>query len=239
MVKKKGLSIMPIVLIAGVGVGGYFIWKYFKKEETEGFVIISTPNFPTKAIVGSTVNVTAIGKNLENESYLCFMKIINQGTGEVISTKQTSNVGAGLTKEFTFEFVMPDIPFLRVEIQAGRMIDNVEKIDSKRPRTIESKEPSPGYPKTITREPYSFVVYNQAQEIQMNDFLGINPPGMDIDTYLEGSTQVQLVYWRDYWVNVWTELHRSDIVEFVRGKYNEYSTGATADIEQFSIEQVG
>ncbi len=234
MADKKGLG---IALLAGAGVGGFFLWKVLKKDEgKEGFVVISTPNRPVKAVVGSTVNVTAIGKNLENKSHLCFMKIINQGTGEVIATRQTSNVGEGLTKEFTFEFIMIDISFLRIEIRAGRIIDNEEKIDSKLPWTIETEEPEPGYPKEICRDPYCFTVYTQAQETQMNEFLGIVPEGAaDIDTYLANLTSTQLEEWKNYWTEMWNSLQRQDIVEFVISKYNEYAGVVSAKINDLQI----
>lgn len=249
MVKKKNNSnsekILPIMLIGGLSIGGYFLYKYLKEDEVEkeGFVIISTPNFPTMAVVGSKVNITAIGKNIEEESFSCFMKIINQATGEILAPRQTANVGTGLTKEFSLEFIMPDVSFIRVEIQSGRIIDSEEKIDSRRPRTIEAKE---DYPIEICRDPYCFIVNNQAEEIQMKEFLGIDPVGMDLDSYLEGATPEQLDYWKDGdggvtfdgWINIWTSLHRQDIVEFVISKYNEYAGIVSAKINNFTITTI-
>jgi len=56
----------------------------------------------------------------------------------------------------------------------------------------------------------------------MNDFLGIDPPGDDIDTYLGKLTQAQLVEWRDYWIGMWTYLDRDDVITFVNQMYDKY-----------------
>ena len=98
------------------------------------------------------------------------------------------------------------------------------------------EEPEPGYPKTISRGPYSFTVYNQQEEIQMKEFLGIDPPGKDIDTYLSELAQEDLDYWKNYWINIWTGLERQDIVDFVIQMYNKYSgVGVSARIDSFTI----
>jgi len=92
------------------------------------------------------------------------------------------------------------------------------------------------YPKEICRDPYCFNVYNEAEDIQMNEFLGIDPPGLDIDTYLSDLAQADLDYWKNYWVSIWTALMRNDIINFVNEKYNEYSTlGISADITNFDV----
>ena len=98
-------------------------------------------------------------------------------------------------------------------------------------------KPSDEYPKRICRNPYCFDVYNQTEEIQMNDFLGIDPPGEDIDTYLSKLTQTQLDEWKNYWVNMWTSLNRSDMIPFVNEMYNKYSGVAevSAQINSFTI----
>ena len=234
MAEKKSIDIMPIILLAGLGIGGYFIWKKFFKEDDEektGFQDLSI-EFPTNVIVGETVNGTIVGKNYEDKSHLCFIKLVDQETGELLAPQQTIEVGAGLSKQFLFEFVMPDKPSIRFNIHFGRVIDGEEKIDTTAIRTISSEE---GYPKEICRDPYCFMVNNSTEEIQMNEFLGIDPPGMDLDSYLEGSTPEQLVYWRDYWISIWTQLHRQDIVDFVIMKYNEYAGIVSADITSFTI----
>ncbi len=94
-----------------------------------------------------------------------------------------------------------------------------------------------GYPKSICRNPYCFDVYNQEQETQMNDFLGIYPPWDDIDTYLSKLTQTQLDEWKNYWVEMWNGLGRSDMIPFVNEMYNKYSgVGVvSARIDNFAI----
>ena len=95
---------------------------------------------------------------------------------------------------------------------------------------------APGYPKQICRDPYCFTIYNEAEEIQMNEFLGIDPPGLDIDTYLSALAQADLDYWKNYWIPIWTALMRNDIVDFVNQKYNQYSElGISVDITNFAV----
>jgi len=233
MAEKKSFDITPIILLAGLGVGGYFIWKkFFKKEEERiGFQDVSI-DFPTNVVVGGTVTGIIVGKNYEEESYLCFVKLVDQETGELLAPRQTSEVGASLSKQFIFEFVMPDKPSLRFNIHFGRIINNEEQIDTTEIRTISSEE---GYPKEICRTPYCFMVNNSTEEIQMNEFLGIDPPGMDLDSFLEGATKEQLDFWKAWWIDVWTQLHRQDIVDFVISKYNQYAGIVSAQINSFTI----
>ena len=231
----KPINLMPIILLAGVGVGGYFIWKkFFKKEKEEplsGFQDLSIA-FPTNAVVGETVVGIIIGKNYEDKSHLCFVELVDQETGVLLTPRQTEEVGAGLSQQFTFEFIMPDKPSLRFNIHFGRIIDGEDQLDVTAIKTISSEE---GYPREICRDPYCFMVYNSAEEVQMNDFLGIDPVGMDIDSYLAGSTLEQLNFWRDYWTDIWTQLHRQDIVAFVISKYNTYAGIVAARIDSFTI----
>ncbi len=74
----------------------------------------------------------------------------------------------------------------------------------------------------VDKMAYCFTVYNLEEEIQLNDFLGIDPPGADMDTYLSALTQEGLIEWRNYWINIWTNFDRTDIVNFVNSKYDEY-----------------
>lgn len=83
--------------------------------------------------------------------------------------------------------------------------------------------PAPGYPKTISRAPYSFTVNNAQEETQLKDFLGIHPPGADIDTYLSGLTTTQLNNWKTYWTGIWSNLGRGDIVSFIHQMYGKYT----------------
>ncbi|PKM92213.1 MAG: hypothetical protein CVU81_01690 [Euryarchaeota archaeon HGW-Euryarchaeota-1] len=78
-------------------------------------------------------------------------------------------------------------------------------------KTLPSK-----YPMTITRT-YSFIANNQNEEILLKDFLGIDPPGDDIDTYLSTRTNIQLDNWRNYWLSKLLG-HK----KFINSMYNEY-----------------
>ena len=234
MPKKEPTNILPLILLGGAGVGGYFLYKYLKKEpEKEGFIWLRSVGLSPESTAGSTINPTIVGKNNTNESHLCFIKLDDQETGELLAPLQSAQVGAGLSKQFTFEFLMPGKPILRMNMKTGRIINNEEIVDDRIPYTITSTE---GYPKEICRDPYCFPVNNQEEEAQMNEFLGIDPSGMDLDSYLLNSTPEQLVEWRDYWMSIWTAFHRQDIVDFVISKYNQYSGAVfSADIEQFTI----
>jgi len=86
------------------------------------------------------------------------------------------------------------------------------------------RKPPTGYPKTISKGTYSFTANNQSEEIQLKDFLGIDPPGVDIDTYLSGLTSTQLDQWKSYWISMWTSLNRGDLITFTNTKYNQYYT---------------
>ena len=96
--------------------------------------------------------------------------------------------------------------------------------------TILKKPPviplAPGYPKTISRGMYSFTVNNLTEETQMKDFLGIDPPGVDIDSYLSGLSIAQLDEWNTYWITTWSSLLRWNIVKFVQNMYAKYSVPA-------------
>lgn len=226
-------DLIPIILIGGLGVGGYFLYKYLKEEpEKEGFIWLRSVGLSPEAVVGSIINATVVGKNNTKESHLCFIKLVDQETGELLAPIQSAQVGAGLSQQFTFEFMMPNKPILRLDMKTGRIINSEEIVDDRRPYTITSKE---DYPIEICRDPYCFIVNNQAEEIRMKEFLGIDPLGMDLDSYLNGSTPEQLDFWRNYWVNIWTTIHRQDMVDFVISKYNQYAGVVSAEINSFTI----
>jgi len=138
MAKTKSKDdLMALILLGGAGVGGYFVYKYFKKDEgKKGFIRVSSP-LPSEAEGGETINVTIFGKNTTSQSHLCFVKIVNQETTNLLAPRQTAQVNAGLSRQFDFSFEMP-FQDLRLEIQTGRIIDSQEIIDSKYPKTIKS-----------------------------------------------------------------------------------------------------
>lgn len=139
--------------------------------------------------------------------------LYSNSVGEVILTDNIDETG-----DYTFKVVVhPEKPTWGC-IEKGTCIVLDEEI--KEVNIVSSRKPI--YPAEVCREPYCFIVNNEEEEIQMNDFLGIDPIGVDIDTYLSKLTRTQLAAWKKYWVNVWTNFKRSDIVSFVKTMYNKY-----------------
>ncbi len=78
------------------------------------------------------------------------------------------------------------------------------------------------YPKAISRGLLSFTANNIDEEIQFKDFMGIEPVGVDMDTYLSKLDAAGLTAWKDYWTKIFTDLKRTDVVTFVATKAQEY-----------------
>ena len=78
------------------------------------------------------------------------------------------------------------------------------------------------YPKDITRDPYTFTASNAEEEKQFKEFLGIYPPGDDLDTWLSKRDLAGLEQWKDYWFNIFGGLGRSDVLTFIDYKFQEY-----------------
>lgn len=83
-------------------------------------------------------------------------------------------------------------------------------------------EPEPEYPKDITRGPYTISVDNETQETAAKEFLGIEPAGEDLDTWLSKRDLAGLEQWRDYWVERLGNLQMGVWVDFVKDKFDEY-----------------
>ena len=87
MAKKN--KALPIIIIAGAGVAGYFLYKYFKEKEEEpehpkkGFNISKYSWEPESPSVGEEVSVTVIGKNITEQAD-CYCKIINLDTQQQV-----------------------------------------------------------------------------------------------------------------------------------------------------------
>lgn len=79
----------------------------------------------------------------------------------------------------------------------------------------------PGYPKEIEREPYSFGARNMFEETQLKEFLGIYPPGDDMDTWLSRKDSAGLQQWRDYWFDIFSPYGRVDLLTFIDHKFVE------------------
>ena len=83
-------------------------------------------------------------------------------------------------------------------------------------------EPTPSFPKTISRGTYSFEARNDEEERQIKEFLGIDPSGVDLDTYVSELNKTELTDWWLYWSVVFQGLGREDIKTFVNAKLLEY-----------------
>lgn len=78
------------------------------------------------------------------------------------------------------------------------------------------------YPKTISRGLLSFEAKSSEEEKQLQEFLGIEPPGDDLVTYISKLDKTGLLEWKNYWDEIFARLDRDDIITFIRAKYNEY-----------------
>jgi hypothetical protein len=77
------------------------------------------------------------------------------------------------------------------------------------------------YPFIIVRGLRSYKVYNEREAKQVRDFLGIEPVGTDLDTYVSRLDLQGLENWKNYWVKVFGELGRTDLVNEVNMIYVE------------------
>lgn len=78
--KGENKTALGILLLGGVGIGGYFLWKYLKAP-SRGFIISKiyyqqgeeTPQFP---IAGQPFDVVIIAKNMEDENITGYCDLI-------------------------------------------------------------------------------------------------------------------------------------------------------------------
>ena len=92
-------------------------------------------------------------------------------------------------------------------------------------------EPTPPeYPKTISRGDYSFEARNAEEQKQLREFLGLFPPGDDLDTWLSKKDLAGLEEWKSYWFNIFGSLGRSDLLTFVDSKFVEYKLKLAVEI---------
>ena len=82
--------------------------------------------------------------------------------------------------------------------------------------------PPPEYPKNIIRGIYTITVDNIQQEVQAKEFLGIDPPGDDLDTWLSQRDLIQLEQWKNYWTNIFSTIGMAFWEGFVNDKFEEY-----------------
>jgi endonuclease YncB( thermonuclease family) len=110
--------------------------------------------------------------------------------------------------------------YLKMEaLLPSDVLDTIAKgVGYTRTGTTTTQPTTTGYPKTVTRAPYSFTANSIAEESQLKNFLGIEPAGKDIDTYLSELSPNGRTLWADYWTKEWTAKGRTDLVSFVKGK---------------------
>ena len=134
---KESTDITPIIMLGALGVGGYFIYKYFKEKapdpsnpdgfnisklyyEQEGEMI----DFP---IVGKNFDIVIIAINKsKTETVNGYCDIINLDTDETIFS-ETITIEPITLKTFVHTMIMPEIQ-LNVAIKTGRIIDS-EKVE--------------------------------------------------------------------------------------------------------------
>ena len=80
----------------------------------------------------------------------------------------------------------------------------------------------PSYPKDITRGPYTITVDDLEQETQAKEFLGIEPPGDDLDTWLSKRDLAGLEEWKAYWTDIFSRIGMAFWIGFVNDKFQEY-----------------
>ena len=97
-------------------------------------------------------------------------------------------------------------------------IENLRAWGITEPRVVEVPE----YPKDITRGPYTIRVDNFVQEEQAKEFLGIEPPGDDLDTWLSKRDLAGLTEWKNYWTEIFTNVGMAFWIDFVNDKFEEY-----------------
>ena len=121
---SKDSKIFPIILLAGAGIGGYFLYKYFKEkeepEEPEVGFNITNYTIPKSASPSSEITITIIAQNNLTEDIDGFCKIIDLDTqGElfyehlIVGTTDETKI-----KTFNFTTTMPNKEF-KIRITTG------------------------------------------------------------------------------------------------------------------------
>ena len=136
MAKKKSstpsMDLMPIVLIAGVGIGGYFLWKYFKDEEPEdpevGFNITNY-QIPKNALTGSEISIVIIAQNNLEEDIDGFCKIINLDNQSTLYYEHAIVGITPQTKIYTFNFITT-MPFTEFNLRITTGSHTTQEIHS-------------------------------------------------------------------------------------------------------------
>ena len=125
--EKEENKDLGILLVAGLGIGGYFLWKYFKpgpEDVEKGFNISQVRWEPIHPFEGQQITITVLGKN-NTETGDCFCRMIKDAQ-EIFYSHEI--VEGGGIKSFICDLTMPRILNLRVE--TGKIIEGIEELHS-------------------------------------------------------------------------------------------------------------
>ena len=134
--EKPGRDLLTLVLVAGAGIGAYFLWQYLKGPEDvkKGFNISKISWSPEEPIFGGEIKITVIGKN-NTEQGDCYCKIIDLNTQQQVFYDYAI-VDKDELKGFTYTTTMPSE--LKLRIETGKIIEGEEELHSFIEITIKS-----------------------------------------------------------------------------------------------------
>jgi len=119
----KNNKALPIIILAGVGIAGYFLYKYLKEDKPEhpeeGFNITNY-TIPKSASPNSEITITIIAQNNLTEDIDGFCRIIDSDNQQELFYEHTI---VGTTEEtriktFNFTTIMPNKEF-KLRITTG------------------------------------------------------------------------------------------------------------------------
>ncbi len=145
--KNEKKDLLPLVLLAGIGVGGYFLWKYLKKDEIPppdnptGFIIIQKYykqedkiiDFPIPEKEFDIIITVMNGSRTETVDGYC--DIINSDTEEIVFSETINNVEPRKTNIFIYTTLMPQTT-LNLTVKTGRIVNTEKIIDHSMPLKI-------------------------------------------------------------------------------------------------------
>lgn len=141
--EEKEKNALTLLLLAGAGIGGYFLWKYFQgpKDIKKGFNISKITWNPPSPLKGGEIAITCIGINNTAEQLDGYCKIINLDTKQEVFYDHAIVDPKGL-KGFTWTTIMPDELKLRFEI--GTLIAGKQELNSYQEISIKASVPPQG-----------------------------------------------------------------------------------------------
>ena len=86
--------------------------------------------------------------------------------------------------------------------------------------------PSPSFTsETISRGPYSFIAHTSYEVSILKNFLGIDPAGVDMDSYLRNLSPFQIHEWRDGYFHLFSNfVDKLSLITFLQAKHDQYTT---------------